>query len=163
LCEPSRLRQHLGEREVEIAIGVVELRRHCVGAEPGRNPTRSLYRPERRELGLAVEPVARLGLERRRTLAEHPRAMQRDRRTKTPRTWGPRRADGGEDAASGSVQLLVVRAACAERELVHTVATERRMRVAVDEARNRAQPAAVDLEDIAVEGREISHCPDGLD
>ena len=61
------------------------------------------------------------------------------------------------------MQLLVARAAGAERELVHAVAAERGMRVAVDEARDRAQPAAVELDDVAVERRQVAHPPDGLD
>ena len=61
------------------------------------------------------------------------------------------------------MQLLVARPAGAERELVHAVAAERGMRVAVDKARNRAQPAAVELRDVAVERRQVAHPPDGLD
>ena len=73
------------------------------------------------------------------------------------------RADGREDAAAAGVQLFVARAAGAQRELIDAVAAERRMRVAVDEARDRAQPAAVDLDDVAVEPRQVPHAPHGLD
>ena len=64
-----------------------------------------------------------------------------------------RRANGREDAAACRVQLLVARAARAQRELVDAVAAERRVRVAVDEARDRAAPASVELDDVAVERR----------
>ena len=37
------------------------------------------------------------------------------------------------------------------------------MRVAVDEARDRAEPAAVQLDDVAVERAEIAHRPDRFD
>ena len=50
-----------------------------MGAEPRRDPARLPDRAERRELRLSVEPVARLRLEGRRALAEHPRAVQLDR------------------------------------------------------------------------------------
>ena len=66
---------------------------------------------------------------------------------------GARRADGREDAAACCVQLLVARAAGAQRELADAVTAERRMRVAVDEPGHRAQPGAVELLDVAVERR----------
>ena len=61
------------------------------------------------------------------------------------------------------MQLLVARAAGAQRELVDAVAAERRVRVAVDEPRDRAEPAAVDLVDVAVERRQVAHPPHRLD
>ena len=39
------------------------------------------------------------------------------------------------------------------------VAREARMRVAVDEARERAEPAPVELLDVAVQGAELAHPP----
>ena len=36
--QPRSFRQDFGEREVEIRIGVRELRRHGMGTEPGRDP-----------------------------------------------------------------------------------------------------------------------------
>ena len=163
LGELGRLGQHLGEREVEVRVGVAELRRHRVRAEPRRDAARVADRAERRELRVAVEPVARLRLERRRALAEHPPAVPLDRCAQAVLAGRPRRADGREDAAAGGVQLLVARAAGAERELVHAVAAERGVRVAVDEARDRAQAAAVELDDVAVERRQVAHPPDRLD
>ena len=41
LGELRRLRQHLGEREVEVRVGVVELGRHGVRAEPRRDAARA--------------------------------------------------------------------------------------------------------------------------
>ncbi len=58
------------------------------------------------------------------------------------------------------VQLLVARARGAERELLDAVAAERRMRMAVDEAGDRAEPAPVELDDVAVDRPEIRHAPD---
>ena len=62
----------------------------------------------------------------------------------------PRRAHRREDAAARRVQLLVARTRRPQRELLDAVAAERRMRVAVDETRNRAQAAPVELLDVAV-------------
>src|SRR5205085_9401186 len=70
---------------------------------------------------------------------------------------------GREDAAAARVQLLVARAAGPERELVDTVAAERGVRVAVDEAGDRAEAAARELLDLAVERRQVAHPPDRLD
>ena len=56
--EVRRLGQDFGKRKVEIGIGVGELRWHRMGAEPGRDPADLTNRPQRRELRLAVEPVA---------------------------------------------------------------------------------------------------------
>ena len=61
------------------------------------------------------------------------------------------------------MQLLVARPAGAERELLDAVAAESRMRVAVDEARDRAQPSTVHLDDISAERREVAHAPDRVD
>jgi len=73
------------------------------------------------------------------------------------------RPDGREDAAAAGVQLFVAGAAGAERELVDAVAAEGRVRVAVDEARDRAEPAAVHLDDLARDGGEVAHAPHRLD
>src|ERR1700722_6604220 len=64
--------QHLGEREVEIRVGVRELRWHRMRAEPGRDPTRRGDRSERRELGVAVEAVPGLPLPGRRAVTQEP-------------------------------------------------------------------------------------------
>ena len=58
------------------------------------------------------------------------------------------------------MELLVARAAGAERELADAVAAERRMRVAVDEPGHGAEPGAVELLDLAVERLEVAHPPD---
>ena len=152
LGDLRRLGQHLREREVEVRVGVaVELGRHGVRAEPGRHAAGGLDRTQRRELGVAVEAVAGLRLERRRAVRAHPAAMALDGFAQALLARGTRRADGREDAAAAGVQLLVARAARAQRELLDAVAAERRMRMAVDEPRDRAEPAAVDLDDLAVE------------
>ena len=70
---------------------------------------------------------------------------------------GPGGANGREDAAAGGMQLLIRGAGRAQRELFDAVAAERRVRMAVDESRNRAEAAAVDLLHIAVERRQVAH------
>ena len=72
---------------------------------------------------------------------------------------GAGRAHGREDPATRGVELLVARPARAERELLDAVAAEARVRVAIDEAGDRALPAAVDFRHVAVEGGEVAHPP----
>ena len=74
-----------------------------------------------------------------------------------------RRTDGGEDPSAARMELLVRGTARAERELVDAIAREARVRVTVDEARDRRQPATVDLVDVAVERSEVAHPTDCLD
>src|SRR5262249_28033930 len=50
-----------------------------------------------------------------------------------------------------------------ERELVNAIAAERGVRVTVDKTRHGAPTASVDLEDVAVEHRQVAHPPDRLD
>ena len=64
-----------------------------------------------------------------------------------------------EDAAAGRVQLLVRRSRGAQRELLDAVARKARVRVAVDEAGDRAAPLRVELLDVAVERAELAHAP----
>ncbi len=73
------------------------------------------------------------------------------------------RANGGEDPAARRVELLVARTRCPQRELLDAVAREARVGMAVDEARDRAEPAAVELLDLVVEWGEVAHPADGLD
>ena len=61
------------------------------------------------------------------------------------------------------MELFVARAAGAERELAHAVAAERRMRVAVDEPGDGAEPGAVELLDLTVDRLEVAHPPDRND
>src|SRR2546426_2728492 len=61
------------------------------------------------------------------------------------------------------MQLLIARSGSAQRELLDTVAGEARVRVAVDEPGNGAQSAAVELHDVAGQGRKVAHETDGLD
>ena len=61
------------------------------------------------------------------------------------------------------MELLVRRAARAQRELLDAVACEARVRVTVDEPGDRAEPASVELVDLAVETRQVTHAADGLD
>ena len=61
------------------------------------------------------------------------------------------------------MQLLVARTGGAQRELLDAVAREARVRVAVDEAGDRAVAAPVELDDVAVERGQIPHPPDRRD
>ena len=161
--DPRRVRQHLRQGVVDVRIRVVELRRDRVGAEPGRAPARSSNRAQRGELRVAVEAVARLALPRRRAVVEHPRRVPFDTCAQgalVERTRCPHRR---EDPAAARVQLFVRRPRCTARELVDAVAAPPRMRVAVDEARDRAQAAAVELVDVARERPEVAHATKGLD
>src|SRR3954452_12076142 len=68
--------QDFREREVEVCVGIDELGRHGMRAEPGRDSSRAGDRTQRRELRVAVEPVAGLRLEGRRPGAQHPATMR---------------------------------------------------------------------------------------
>ncbi len=166
--EPGGLREHLGEREREVRVGVRELRRNRVRAEPGRRPARRPHRRQRGELGVAVEPVARLALPGRRAVPEQTAGVRGDALAQRFRAERPRRLDGGEDAAAGGVQLLVSRTRGTERELLDAVAPECRVGVAVDEPGDRAEPGAVELLELAllgpaVERPQVAHRADRLD
>src|SRR6476620_4225445 len=159
LRELRRLRKDLREHEVEVRVRIVVLGRHRVGTEPGRDATLGLDRTQRRELGLAVEPVARLGFEGRRSRMEHPGSMPAHRVAEPILAGCAGRLDGGQDAATRCVQLLVARAARAQFELTGTAPCEARMRVTVDEPRKRAQAASIELLDVSAERTEVGHAP----
>src|SRR5712691_13025746 len=89
--------------------------------------------------------------------------MAPDRRSELLSASGPRRANRRHDPAAGGVQLLVGRAVRAQRELLDAVTGEARMCVAVHQARNRAETAAVQLLHVALETRQLSHRADRCD
>jgi hypothetical protein len=134
-----------------------------VGAEKRRHAARLLNRPERGELGVAVEAVARLGLERRRARARHPAAVPPHRLSQTVFPGRSCGADRGEDPTAARVQLLVGRTRGSKRKLLDAVAREARVRVAIDETGNRAATASVDHVDLRVRDLELAHAADGLD
>ena len=156
--DPRGVGEHLGDRPVDVGIGIPLLGWNGVRAQPGRHATRRRDRVELRELRIAIEAVAALPLERRRPVPEHRVPVPDDdlaQGSSPCRAGRPRRR---EDAAAGRQELLVGRADGAESELLDAVARERRMRVAVDEAGNRRQARAVELLDVgAVHGREVAH------
>ncbi|MGZ4424856.1 MAG: hypothetical protein ACXVZK_09285 [Gaiellaceae bacterium] len=157
------IREHLRQDEVEVGIRVVVLGRHCVCPEPRGDPALVSDRLQRVELGVAVEAVAGLRLERRRPRAQHPAAVCAHGGGELFGTGCARRPDGGHDSASRGVELLVRRTGRAERELLHAVAGKAGVRVAVDEPGDRAEPAPVDLLHLAVEPRKVAHAADALD
>ena len=158
-----RLGQNLGECEVEVGVGIRELGRHGVRPEPGGHAAGRANRIQRRELGVAVEPVTGLRLEGRRPGAQHPAAV-------LPHPLGeclPARRTGGgnrcHDAAARSVQVLVRRSGGAQGELVDAIAGEASVRVAVHEPGDRTAATPVKLLDVAFDGPEVAHAPNRLD
>ena len=146
LRELGSLREHIAQREVEIRVGVVELGRDGVGAQPRRDAARRADCTQRRELRLDVEAVAGLRLEGGRAGTQHPVAVSGARFHQLVRRRRTRGSDRGHDPAAFRVELLVRCAACPQGELVDAVAGEARVRVAVDEPRDRAEPAPVELD-----------------
>ena len=110
LGERGRLGQDLGEQEVEVGVGVVELGRHRVRAEPGRHAAGRADGAKLGELGVVVEAVARLSP---RTSSSRAPASTLGGARRDPRqlvlAGCARRADRREDAAARRVQLLVAR------------------------------------------------------
>ena len=113
--ELRSLGQDLCEREIEVGVAVaVELRRHRMRTKPRRDTSGGLDGSKRRELRVSIEPVARLRLERRRSVFAHPAAMPLDGLEQALLAGLTGRTDGREDAAAAGVQLLVARAAGAK-------------------------------------------------
>ena len=132
-------------------------------AEPRRDTAGVADRTQRRELGLLVEAVPRLRLERRRADAQHPLPVPDDRIGELLGTRRARAAHRGHDPAAARVQFFVRRTCRAQRELVDTIAREARMRVAVDEPWDGAEPAPVELDDVALQAAELAHGADARD
>ena len=107
--KPCRLGEDLGDQEVDVGVGARfgELGRHRVCAEPRRDAASGADGAELGELGVAIEPVPGLRLERRRPRLEHPAdmALERARELVGGRRTG--RSDRREDPAAARVQLLV--------------------------------------------------------
>ncbi len=158
--DPRRFGQDLLDREVEVRVRVGGFRRDRVRAEPGRNSALSADRAQGCELGVAIEPVARLPLEGRRARVQHPRAMAADRVVESVPARGSSRADRRQDSAASRMQRLVARAARAQVELPRTIAREAEMRMAVDKPWDRAEPPPVHFLHVAVQRAEVAHAAD---
>ena len=129
-------------------------------AQPRRHPAGVPDGLEGAQLGLAVEPVAGLSLERRRAVLEHPASVTLDPRPHARRVERTSRTDRAQDPATGGMELLVARSASAQRILLDPITAEARVRVTVDQARHRTPPATVDLDRLlAANALEISHAP----
>ena len=152
--------QDLAEREVEVGVGVAMLRWNGVRSEPGGDTALGCDRAQRRELGLTVEPVARLPFEGRRAGMEHPLAMPPDRGPEAVLAGRPSRFDGRQDPAPRGVELLVARPTRAKLELARAIPREAHVRVAVHEPWDRAETTAVELLDLSVERSEVLHATD---
>ena len=85
--------------------------------------------------------------------------MAEDRLAETVLPGLASRSDGREDASARRVQLLIARSGCAQGELAGPIACKTRVRVAVDEAGNRAEATPVELGDVAGERTEVAHPP----
>src|SRR5215210_9455792 len=131
------------DHKLHVFGSAVELRRNGMCTEEGRTyvhgaqPSRVLDRPQRLQLGLAVESVARLGLRGRRPVLQHPPEVTLHGRPELLLASGPCRGHRRADAAAGSVDLLIDSPRGAQLELGRTVPQEGRVRMAVDETRAR--------------------------
>ena len=150
---PRDLGQHLVADEVQIARPVVRgPGRQSVGAEEGRpdlDPglaTEPAGDFQHAQLGLEIEAVARLDLDRGHAvraqgLEATPRAL-----LERLGAGGPGRPDGAGDAAARARDRLVGDALEALLELGRTVAREHEVGVAVDQAGRQPAAPAVDQE-----------------
>ncbi len=161
--DPRRVGQDVRDQPVHVGVRVGVLRWHSVGAEPGRDAACVPDRLELRELGVVIEAVAALALECRRAVREHRVPVPFDDLAKRVRAGRAGRAGRGQDPASRGEKLLVGRSGGAQSELVRTVAGERRVRVAVDEPGDGAEPTTVDLVHVAVDAGETHHGAERLD
>ncbi len=157
LGDPSGFRKYLRDEKVDVrpGAGVGELRRNRMGTEPRGNSSGRADRAQLGQLRVAIEPVSRFRLERRRAGAEHPADVALERFGKTGLTGLSRRANRGEDAPTRRMQLLVARSRRAQRELPDSIAREAGMGMAVDEARDRREPPPVELLDFALERLQV--------
>ncbi len=107
------LGKHVFDEELDVRVGslVDEVGRNGVRAEPRPDTARVRDSAELGELGVTVEPVARLRLERRRARLEHPADVLGKRLCERVPARRPRRANRREDPTTPRVQLLVGRAA----------------------------------------------------
>ena len=112
-----------------------------MGAEVGRNDLHRPFRPQpvghldQPDLGLEVQAVAGLGLDRRHAVAEHlvqPAAAVGEQVVGGGR---PGRGDRRQDPAAGGQDLEVAGAALAQEHLALARAGEQQMGVRIDQAR----------------------------
>lgn len=158
-----RLGEDFADRPVDVGVRVRLLGRHRMGAEPRRDPTGVANRGELGHLGLAIEAVTALPLERRRAVRDHGVAMPCDERIERHLSRGTRGSRRREDASAGREKLVVRGASGAQRELVDAVAGKRRVRVAVDETGDRTEATAVEFFPRTGQRTEGGHRPHGHD
>ena len=108
-----------------------EERRHDrhrpLDAEPARGAQQA-------GLGVEIEPVTGLDLDRGHALGDQPVEARGGARDELVLARRPRRLDGRDDAAAGRGDLAVARAGQAQLELVRAVAAEDEVGMAVDQA-----------------------------
>ena len=146
--------------KVDIAILVaLGFRRQRMGAEKrGADGNRPFSAERARSgelahLGLGIEPIARLDLDRRHALGDQ-RVEPRQRAChKVGLAGGPGRGHRRDDAAAGPRDLFVARPLQAQLELMGAVAAIDEMGVAVDQTRGDPAPRAIDtLRRIGIRG-----------
>lgn len=164
LGEP--LAGHGGENHIANLVdkgGAVPVAREGMGAEIGGDhrdgaPAAELpRRPQHPELGVAVETVAGLDLDRGHAFREEVVEPGQGQANQRLFTCGAGGADGGEDAAAGRGDLLVGGALKPLLELARAVAREDEMGMAVDQARSDQPAFAVDGLARNDSGRQIGH------
>ena len=106
---------------------------------------------------LAVKAVSGLGLESRRSGPCHPGAVAFDHTPELFLARGPGRLDRGQDPAARGMELFIARSRRAQRELLHPVAGKACVRVTVDEPRDGAEAAPVQLDDVSRRQVEVDH------
>ena len=163
LGEPRCLREHLREHEVEVGVRIVELGRHGVRAEPRRHaPAARIARSDASSVSRS-RPYPDFPSNGRRPVPRASSRGARARRRARPSSPAARVARTVErippPAAWSSSYVAPRRAGRTPRP----VAGEAGVRVAVDEPRDRAVPAAVELLDVAVERRQVTHAAHGCD
>ena len=137
-CRPRRYR-----RRRPAPGGTACAPRKLVRTRTGRTAPDRPRHPQHPELGLRVEPVARLDLDRRHPLGDQ-RVDPRQRAGEQLRlVRRPRRPHRRDDAAAGPRDLLVARALEPHLELARPVAAEDDVGVAVDQRRRHQPPAEV--------------------
>ncbi len=145
-------RQHDLAHQCEVVVApLAVLRRHDVRAEVGgaHGDAQLAAEPARdaqhAQLGLDVEAVARLDLDRGRAARDQrAQAPRRARRRASSSLGRARHRDGVRDAAAAGRRGDVALAGDPALEVGHPLAAEHQVRVRVDQARRDPAPAGVD-------------------
>ncbi len=156
-------RQHVVAHGVDVVVGPAgKFRRQRMRAEESRahahreHPADRPRDAQHLRLGVALEPVARLDLQRRHALGQEALDARRARRQQIGLGRGARRPYGRGDAAAAPRDLLVRRAVLPLLELVAAIAGVDDVRVAVDQPRQQPAAAAVVRDRRRRAGRDVA-------